>query len=262
MLKIALISLNQKWEDKEYNLLRCADLTSRAAALGAELVIFPEMTLTGFSLNTEFSAEDANASSSVRAFSDLAAQNDLALIAGVVLQAGIKSANTLVAYSRDGIEQARYVKIHPFSFAGEDHYFQAGNRLSTMQLGELKFGFSVCYDLRFPELYSALAKDCDVLVNIANWPKRRLQHWKTLLQARAIENQTYMIGVNRVGTDGNGLEYESSSMIFDANGERIEPIITEGEIDLFELSLQSLQVFRSSFSTKQDRQPELYRAII
>jgi predicted amidohydrolase len=123
-------------------------------------------------------------------------------------------------------------------------------------------GFSICYDLRFPELYSALAKDCDVLVNIANWPKHRLQQWKALLQARAIENQAYMIGVNRVGTDANGLEYEPSSMIFDANGERLEPIATEGEIDLFELSLQSLEVFRSNFSTKQDRQPELYRALI
>lgn len=262
MLKIALISLNQKWEDKQYNLRRSADLTNQAAALGAELVIFPEMTLTGFSLNTELSAEDAHTSSSVTAFSELAVQNGLALIAGVVLQTGTKSANTLIAFSKDGIEQARYAKIHPFSFSGEHRYFQAGNCLSTMQMSDLKLGFSICYDLRFPELYSALAKDCDVLVNIANWPKCRLKHWETLLQARAIENQTYMIGVNRVGTDGNGLEYESSSMIFDANGERIEPIITEGEIDLFELSLQSLQAFRSDFSTKQDRQPELYRAII
>lgn len=262
MLKIALISLNQKWEDKQYNLQRCADLTSRAAGLGAELVIFPEMTLTAFTMDTVFSAEDSNSSDTINAFSQLALKHKISLIAGVVLQAGTKSANTLVAFSKDGVERARYVKIHPFSFAGEDNYFQAGNRLSTMQAGEFKLGFSICYDLRFPELYSALAKNCDVLVNIANWPKRRLNHWESLLQARAIENQTYMIGVNRVGTDGNGLEYESSSMIFNANGERIEPIITEGEIDLFELSLQSLEVFRSSFSTKQDRQPELYRAII
>ena len=262
MLKIALISLNQKWEDKQYNLQRCAELTSRASALGAELVIFPEMTLTGFSLNTELLAEDADASSSVMAFSDLSVKNGLALIAGVVLQTGIKSANTLVTFSKDGIEQARYTKIHPFSFAGEDRFFQPGKSLAKMQLADLKLGFSICYDLRFPELYSALAKDCDVLVNIANWPKRRLQHWKTLLQARAIENQTYMIGVNRVGTDGNGLEYEPSSMIFDANGERIKPIVSEGEVDLFELSMQSLRAFRSDFSTKQDRQPELYRAII
>jgi omega-amidase len=262
MLKIALISLNQKWEDKQYNLQRCVELASRAKVLGADLVIFPEMTLTGFSLNTEYSAEDAGASSSIKAFSDIAVKNQLALIAGLVLQAGVKSVNTLVAFSKDGVEQVRYVKIHPFSFVGEDNYFQAGDRLSTMQAGELKLGFSICYDLRFPELYSALAKDCEVLVNIANWPKRRLSHWKALLQARAIENQTYMIGVNRVGIDGNGLEYAPSSMIFDANGKRVEPLTTEGEIDIFELSLQSLEKFKSSFSTKQDRQPELYRAII
>lgn len=262
MLKIALISLNQKWEDKQYNLQRCAELTSRAKVLGAEVAIFPEMTLTGFSLNSEYLAEDAEASSSIKAFSNIAIQNGLALIAGVVLKSGTKSLNTLVAFSKDGVEQARYAKIHPFSFAGENNYFQAGNHLSKMQAGELKLGFSICYDLRFPELYSALSKDCEVLVNIANWPKRRLNHWKALLQARAIENQTYMIGVNRVGIDGNGLEYDSSSMIFDANGDRLEPVITEEEIHLFELSLQNLEEFRSGFSTKQDRQPELYRAII
>lgn len=254
--------MDQKWEDKAFNLQRCNILVKRSVELGAELVIFPEMTLTGYSMNVKLTAEDANTSGSVKAFSKLSVQNSTALIAGVVLQAGTKPENTLIAFSKDGKEQVRYVKTHPFSFAGEDQHFKAGNSLSTMQVSEFNFGLSICYDLRFPELFSALAKNCDVLINIANWPKRRLQHWKTLLQARAIENQAYMIGVNRVGMDGNGLEFEASSMIFDANGDCVSPVITEGEVSLFELSLQSLRTFRSEFPTKQDRRAELYRATI
>lgn len=261
-MKVALVSLNQKWEDKEYNLQRCAELTSHAVQLGTDMVIFPEMTLTAFTMNTLLSGEDPDASHTIDAFSQLALKNNVILIAGVVLQANVKSANTLVAFSSDGKEQSRYVKIHPFSFAGEDKHFRAGSALSTMQALDFKVGFSICYDLRFPELYSALAKDCNVLVNIANWPKRRIQHWRTLLQARAIENQTYMIGVNRTGFDGNGLEYEHSSMIFNANGDLLKPLISDGEIEVFELSLESLQAFKNGFSTKQDRRSMLYKVII
>ncbi len=261
-MKVALVSLDQEWEDKASNLQCCRALTARAAALGADLVIFPEMTLTGFTMNTAVSAEHAEHSPTIKSFAEIARNNQVGLIAGVVLRSGEKVSNTLVAFSRDGIEQARYTKIHPFSFAGEDRFFQPGKSLAKMQLTDLKLGFSICYDLRFPELYSALAKDCDVLVNIANWPKRRLKHWRTLLQARAIENQTYFIGVNRIGIDGNGLEYERSSMIIDPNGEVLEPMATDGEIDVYDIKREALDDFRQGFSTRQDRLPELYRALI
>lgn len=261
-MKVALISLDQKWEDKTYNMQRCAELATRAAVCGADLVIYPEMTLTGFTMNTQLSAEDPEQSPSLNAFGALAKKHGISLVAGLAVSNGSKAANTLVAFSGSGQEQARYVKIHPFSFAGEDHYFQPGNQLTKMQMPEFKLGFSICYDLRFPELYSALAKDCDVLVNIANWPKRRVMHWRTLLQARAIENQAFAIGVNRIGADGNGLEYERSSVVVNANGEFIEPVFSEGEMDIYDISRQELLNFRQSFSTRQDRLPDLYRAII
>lgn len=243
-MKVALVSLDQKWEDKVYNMQRCADLVARAAVCGADLVVFPEMTLTGFTMNTQLSAEDAEHSSSLRAFGALAKEHGVSLVAGLVIRQGEKAVNTLVAFSGDGLEQARYAKIHPFSFAGEDLFFKAGDRLAKMQVQKFTFGFSICYDLRFPELYSALAKDCEVLVNIANWPKRRLMHWKTLLQARAIENQAFVIGVNRTGTDGNGLEYERSSVLVNANGEFVVPVFSEGEMDIYEISRQALLDFR------------------
>lgn len=262
-MKVALVSLDQKWEDKTYNMQRCTELTARAAACGADLVVFPEMTLTGFTMNIQMSAEDPEHSPFLSAFGALAKEYGIALVAGLAMKSSCnKASNTLVAFSDEGLEQVRYAKIHPFSFAGEDRFFQPGNRLAKMQMQEFMLGFSICYDLRFPELYSALAKNCDVLVNIANWPKRRVMHWRTLLQARAIENQAYVIGVNRIGLDGKGLEYERSSAVVNANGEFLKPVITEGEMDIYEISHQELTDFRRGFSTRQDRLPDLYRTII
>lgn len=261
-MKIALISLDQEWENKEANLRRCQKLIESAAALGAELVIFPEMTLTGFTLDLDASTEDADNSPTIERFAELAKEYGLALVAGVVIKSKDETKNTLVAFDNLGLEQVRYAKIHPFSFAGEDHLFQSGDRLARMRLGQFTLGFSICYDLRFPELYTALARDCDVLVNIANWPQRRVHHWRTLLQARAIENQTYVVGVNRVGSDGNGLAYEASSMVVDANGETVAPVFSERELDIVEIHEADLANFRNGFSTRPDRKPDLYRTLI
>ena len=261
-MKVALISLDQKWEDKPYNLQRCAELTARAADNGADLVVFPEMTLTGFTMNTDLSAEDPVTAPSLIAFSELAKKYKISLVAGMVINNGDAVENTLAAFSNDGVERARYAKIHLFSPAGEDGFFKPGYKLTSMKMLEFKLGFSICYDLRFPELYSALAKDCDVLINIANWPIGRVEHWRALLRARAIENQAYMIGVNRIGIDGNGLEYERSSVVVNGNGEFISPIFTKDEMDVYEISYQELLNFRQGFSTRQDRLPDLYRVTI
>ena len=261
-LKIALISLDQAWEDKARNLARCEELAALAARDGAVLAIFPEMTLTGFTMNTALSAEPADHSPSAAAFGEMAARHGIALMAGVVLRREGKAANTLLVFSPDGRETARYSKVHPFTPAGEDRWFVAGVSLGLVPVGEFHAGLSICYDLRFPELYTAMAKDCDLLVNIANWPQRRTAHWRTLMQARAIENQAYMIGVNRTGTDGNGFTYERSSGVVNANGEFLRPTATAGEVDWYEVSRPELADFRRGFSTRQDRRPELYRQLI
>ena len=261
-MKIALISMDQKWEDKAYNLTQCEVFVKHASELGAELIIFPEMTLTGFTMNTNISAEDADHSKSIAKLSAISRTYKVAMIAGVVLKSNDKAENVLIALSSAGIEQVRYSKIHPFTFAGENKYFNAGKTIEKLQVGAFTIGLSICYDLRFPELYTALAKDCNLLVNIANWPKRRIEHWKTLLRARAIENQTFVIGVNRTGIDGNGLEYEHSSMLLNANGEMVQPDIMDGEVSLYTIHADELKQFKKSFSTTQDRQPDLYRTLI
>lgn len=261
-LRLALVSLDQKWENKGYNLAQCRQFAERAQACGVSLIAFPEMTLTGFSMNTAAMAEDAQESETVRQFCEIAHSTGIAIVFGMVCKQGDKAANTLVYISSKGQALARYVKIHPFTFAGEDKYFVRGDQLSMVQLGDFTIGFTICYDLRFPEIYSALARQCNLIINIANWPKRRVRHWRILLQARAIENQLYMVGVNRTGVDGNGLEYEESSHVFDANGDMLEAVHAEPELDIYELSAGALADFRRQFSTTQDRVPELYRSLI
>lgn len=259
-MKIALISLNQKWEDKNHNLFRCQKLIEKASYMKSSLAIFPEMTLTGFSMNTKFIEEDFNNSPSISHFKELSQKYNIWIIAGIVFKSNqSKSKNSLIVLSPSGKLELSYTKIHPFTFAGEEQYFEAGNCLSKMQIEEFKFGFSICYDLRFPELFSSLSKECDVLINIANWPKKRIIHWKTLLQARAIENQTFMIGVNRTGTDGNGLIYIKSSKIASANGDFLKPISNNREIDIYELNKQDLIDFKIRFSTYKDRRLDVYR---
>lgn len=261
-MKIALASLDISWEDKEGNSKKCQTLAQKVREHNVDLIIFPEMTLTGFSMKTNLTAEEEISSPSIQFFNDLATTNSLSIIAGVVIRNSNKAFNRLIAFSSDGQIRSDYNKIHPFSFAGENRFFDGGREIAKIQLGEINFGLSICYDLRFPELYSALAKDCEVLVNIANWPKKRVEHWKALLKARAIENQVYMIGVNRTGTDGNGLEYEKSSFIINANGEIIPPLSAFDEIDIYEIKKENLYEFRNHFSTRQDRLPEFYKGII
>ena len=261
-LKIALISLDQAWEDKARNLTRCEELAAIAARGSAEMLIFPEMTLTGFTMNIGLSAEQPDTSPSRVVFGELAARHGVWVVAGVVFKQGDKAANTLMVFSPDGCEAARYVKLHPFTPAGEDRWFEAGNSLARVKIAEFTVGLTICYDLRFPELYSALAKECNLLLNIANWPQRRVAHWRTLLQARAIENQVFMIGVNRTGTDGNGIAYESSSGVVNANGAFLSPGATAGEVDWYDVSRPELMDFRREFSTRQDRRSDLYRQLL
>lgn len=261
-LRVALVSLDQKWEDKGGNLTRCEEFAGRAKAYSANLVIFPEMTLTGFSMNTAAMAEEGEDAPTLKQFCDLARASGIAIIFGMAYRREGRAENTLFHVSPQGEVLARYVKMHSFSFAGEDRQFAQGDRLVMTRIGPFTVGYSICYDLRFPELYSALARQCNFIVNIANWPQRRVRHWRTLLQARAIENQVYMAGVNRTGKDGNGLAYEKSSLLFNANGDVLEPVHAEPEMDVYEISADKLEEFRQQFNTRKDRTPELYRTLI
>lgn len=261
-MRVALVSLNQAWENKSDNFQACRSFVQRAKAQGVELVIFPEMTLTAYSMNTVDTAEDLATSPTGELFKKLAQELQIAIVFGVVFWDGDKATNNALIVDSAGTIKGRYSKIHPFTFAGEDKVFNGGNEICIIKLEPMTIGLTICYDLRFPELYSALGKQCDLIINIANWPARRVDHWNALLKARAIENQLFIVGVNRTGTDGKGLEYVKSSQAINPNGELLSSVLSEDELDIFDIDPEVISKFKQTFSTTQDRKPALYKSIL
>jgi omega-amidase len=257
-MKVALISLDQEWEDKDANLQQCRVLAGRAVAMGAELLVFPEMTLTGFTMNAAQVAESPTDSPTIRAFSELARQLGVHMAFGVVLTGAEKPRNCLVIVDPAGVQVANYAKVHPFSHAGEDAHYEGGDALVAVAVGDLRVGLTVCYDLRFPELYTALAPGCDAILVIANWPGARIEHWNALLRARAIDGQCFVIAVNRTGMDRNDIEYPPSSQVLEPRGDRLGAVRTEGCIALFDVSRALVDRYRQTFPTLRDRRPSLY----
>jgi predicted amidohydrolase len=154
------------------------------------------------------------------------------------------------------------VKTHPFSLSGEDRVFEKGNELQTCDFGGATVGLTICYDLRFPELYQGLSKTCGVIVNIANWASKRTLHWNVLLQARAIENQVFMIGVNRTGSAPDGQSYDHSSAIFGPFGNPIAPLEEDGEYGVYTIDLEEVTTVRSAYSVKSDRRVDWYKTLL
>jgi predicted amidohydrolase len=257
---IALVSLDQKWLDKKNNFSRCEALVDEASKHGAELVVFPEMTLTGFSMDMTVVAESEKESDTLSLFGELARTAGVTIVFGaclIDLETG-NPRNQFCLALPDGSSAAIYAKIHPFSFAGEDKVLELGSENVVVSVGALRFGASICYDLRFPEMYSAMSASCNSAIVIANWPAKRIAHWKTLLTARAIENQFYAFGVNRIGTDGNGLIYEKSTLAISPEGYLLTPIFSGDELDIFNIDIDSVARYREEFPTVRDKRYPLY----
>ena len=261
-MKIAVVSLNQSWEDKSANKERCRLFIERAANDGSELIIFPEMTLTGFSMNIKVISENLDDSDTLNYFKRKAKENNINIIFGYVERDDEKALNRSVFISTDGEVKGMYSKIHPFSYASENEFFNSGNSLQILDMHKFKIGLTICYDLRFPELYQALSKNCSLIINIANWPEKRVDHWNSLLKARAIENQVFMIGVNRIGVDGNDISYVKSSQIVDPEGQLLGQFLSSEEYDLYDINPDFVNEVRSRFPMKNDRKVELYRNIL
>ncbi|MDN5067876.1 nitrilase-related carbon-nitrogen hydrolase [Aliarcobacter butzleri] len=260
-MKICLVSLNQAWENKNLNLELCKKYILKASSENSDLMIFPEMTLTGFSNNISLIAEDFEKSETIKQFSNLGKEFNISIIFGLVIEDNEKALNKCLFIDNFGNVVSDYSKIHPFSFSGEDKYFNAGNKLSVVEFKNFKIGLTICYDLRFPELYSSLSKDCDLIINIANWPSKRVDHWNTILKARAIENQIFVAGVNRTGIDGNGLEYVESSNIFNANGEKLEFEKYE-DMKIYDVNINFTKELKNKFNTVIDRKIEFYKEVL
>lgn len=246
-MRIALFSTDPVWEDQEASFAAIETYVAFAQKAHAQLAVFPEMTLTGFSMNISKIAEPASGSWTVRQFAALAKKYKTALVFGVVLRSGRKATNEAVWVDVHGKVRARYAKKNLFAYAQEDRHYTKGTKTVTLQTPGARFGFSVCFDLRFPETYLSMNRSCQALLNIANWPSSRIAHWRSLLEARAMENQAYMIGVNRTGLDGNGLVYVKSSAVFGPDGQKLEPVMKEKEMDVYELDFEALKQYRRRF---------------
>lgn len=249
-MKIALCQYSPVWENPEANIEKINFLVHNLE--NVELLIFPEMTLTGFTMNAKKFAEDVDGIS-YKFFINLAQKLKTNIFFGVIEKDESKIFNSLIHVDENGLIVARYRKIHPFSLADEDKNYSAGAETVITKINNVKFALSICYDLRFPELYRLyVKKGIDVIINIANWPVKRINHYTTLLKARAIENQCFAIGVNRVGKDGNGFEHNGFSTIYDPLGKEILSIENEEGIFISEIDINEVEKTRNELPFLND----------
>jgi omega-amidase len=243
------------WEDRAANLARVADLLATNPPAAGSLVVLPEMFSTGFSMNLECVAEGQDGDTH-RFLADAARKYVAYVLGGLVTVAEDgRGRNESVVYGPDGTEVARYQKIRPFCF-GERDRFAAGERITRFELGGARVASFICYDLRFPELFRAAARQgTDVFVVIANWPVARIGHWVTLLQARAIENQAYVVGVNRVGDDPK-LHHNGRSLVVAPGGEILLDCGEEETIRSVEIDLGALSEYRKKLPFLDDLHPD------
>ncbi|GAB4296010.1 MAG: carbon-nitrogen family hydrolase [Ignavibacteriaceae bacterium] len=249
-MKITLVQFNPDWEDKSRNIEKLEKLLE-ANAPKTQLIVLPEMTLTGFTMNSGKFSEKIDGES-FNFFSDTARRFNSDVIAGIIEQSGSNYFNTLLHVDKSGNLKSRYRKIHPFSYSTENIHYSAGNEPVVTEIDGVETGLSICYDLRFPELYRLYAKKkVKLLINIANWPDTRITHWKTLLKARAIENQCFFAAVNRVGKDLK-LNYTGQSNIIDPMGYEIITTDDKESIITAEFDINKVDNVRSEFPFLKD----------
>jgi predicted amidohydrolase len=216
-MNISVVQHDIVWESPDANFTRLEPLVAQAAA-GGGLVVLTEMFATGFSMASEHIAEPEDGPAT-RFLQAQAERHGVWICGSIAVRADPDAlpTNRLVLAGPDG-GRRHYDKIHPFSYGHEDEHYRAGDRFLTVTIDGVRVSFFVCYDLRFADEFWALAPDTDCYVVVANWPEARRHHWRALLVARAIENQAYAVGANRVG-DAPRISYVGDSMIVDPLGE-------------------------------------------
>jgi predicted amidohydrolase len=255
-MKVTGIQLDIAWEDPTANFRRSEALARQAQEGGATFIALPEMFNSGFSMDAKLIAGFAQ---ETRGFlANLAQELGVYVLAGYGEPADPKPANACSIFDPSGKEILHYTKIHPFSMAGEDKAFLAGESVSTVEVEGVRITPFICYDLRFPEPFRSAAVNTDLFCVLANWPDPRRHHWSLLLQARAVENQAYVLGVNRSGS-GDRLHYTGDSALLDPmgtildQGEAGKEVLVQGHVDAAEVSR-----IREHFGFLQDRRPGLY----
>ncbi|MEZ5324388.1 MAG: carbon-nitrogen family hydrolase [Verrucomicrobiales bacterium] len=250
-MRITGLQLDIAWEAKVQNQTRIEGIIGSAGA--DDLLVLPEMFSTGFTMNSAAAAEQEGGATE-QWLSSLARKLGCAVMGGNVRESTDgRCFNESLTYTSDGMLACRYQKIHPFSLGEEDKHYAAGTEVKSFALGNAVIAPFICYDLRFPEAFRLASKSgANLIAVIANWPSKRIQHWVTLLQARAIENLAYVIGVNRTGKDPH-LEYTGRSVIVDYMGEIIADAGSDEGLISADLNFEELNRWRDSFPALRDR---------
>lgn len=253
-LKFTLIQANLFWEDRKAN-LKMFEEKINAHASGSQVVVLPEMFSTGFSMKPEMLAETMEGPT-VSWMKEMATGKKLILTGSLIVEENGQYYNRLIWMLPNG-NLGHYDKRHLFAFAKENNHYAAGHQRLIASVNGWKINLMVCYDLRFPvwarqQFDEEKNFEYDVLIYVANWPERRNTAWKTLLQARAIENQCYVIGVNRVGDDGNGIYHSGDSMVIDPLGNILYQKAHEEDVFTISLEKELLDEVRQKFPFWKD----------
>lgn len=273
MLRVGVTELNIGFENREEAKKCCLEVMEEASANGVELLVFPEMTLTGFTMRPWLYAESWDADNipdSVSFFMENSRKYKMQMAFGYI-RAVMADSDKMDDETKEPVYENRlvlvdgenvsldYAKIHPFSYSGEDKVYRAGEKLVQAQVKDIRIGGYICYDLRFPEIFSAMRDQYEVIMVIANWPETRAEQWETLLKARAIENQAYVIAVNRVG-DGDGLHYIPGSHVYDWLGRDVSIRVSE-KLRVADIDPGAVRHARTEFPQTNDRKNTFYKML-
>ncbi len=254
-MKLGLVQSNILWEDKLSNRKKAIEKMEEAVEKGVDLLLFPEMSFTGFSMNVSVTGEvQKDVDSTVNFLTEAAKKYGMNIGGGWVEQCGEKGKNHYTIVSRKGEIMLDYVKMHPFSYSGEDKYYQAGDGYEVVEVEGIPLTAFICYDLRFPMSFWKVSEKAHLILVPANWPKRRIEQWKTLLQARAIENQVYIAAINCVGMVGE-IEYSGASCFINPKGEVVAMVENEEIMIVVDME-DDVEIQRKKFPVHQDRRPE------
>lgn len=249
-LNVALIQYDILWEDPKGNRIRLENIFNKVPAW-IDIVVLPEMFSTGFSMDVSSNAEPMDGNSILWMREQSSRLNSV--IAGSMMVRENGSFYNRFIFVFPAGDYVFYDKRHLFSMGKEDKMFVCGRERKIFKIKNFRILPQICYDLRFP-VFSRNNNDYDVLINCANWPVNRIDVWKTLLKARAIENQSYVLGVNRIGKDGNNICYSGDSMVVDSKGKVMDyAVLDEETVLISKLSKLSLDRFRSKFPVLDSR---------
>ncbi|WP_455660590.1 carbon-nitrogen family hydrolase [Pradoshia sp.] len=258
-MKIAVVQMDIRFADPESNFSRVEKFVEEGAKAGSDVIVLPEMWNTGYALKELDRLADANGERAKNLLGRLAQKHQVHIVGGsVATKRNGHFYNTMYVFNQSGEMVSEYDKAHLFKLMDEHEYMSAGEQANVFSLDGVTCGGIICYDLRFPEwIRTHVLKGAAVMFIPAQWPKARIDHWQLLLQARAIENQCYVVAVNRVGEDPNN-EFNGHSMVIAPWGELLLSGETGEGIFYTELDMQEVKRVREAIPVFEDRRTHLY----